>query len=81
MEKWTERKEPEYVRSGLPYIIHPDYERLVKLCHIWQKSTKQHSRNSQRMIAAQCEGLYYRVYGSVCYFDNVPKNDLPDKYW
>lgn len=80
-EAW--RKRPEYLTSGLPYIIHPDYMRLVRLVREWKRETAHPgaSTPSLKMISAQCESLYFRVYGTVCYFSNVPKEMLPEKYW
>ena len=84
-ETITERKKPAYLLAGLPYIIHPSYDRLVRLVREWQRESRRPSaiipRPRLRMLSWQCENLYYRIYGHTCYFDNVPKNMLPEKYW
>jgi hypothetical protein len=53
--------------SGYPYMEGKDFRRLVKLTRAWKYATHGLSR---RMLSAQCEHLYYSLYGHVCYFDN-----------
>lgn len=68
------------VYSGLPYIIHKDFSRLVRLARLWNKAMRTHQGTTYlHMLSWQCETLYYRVYGSVCYFGDVPAN-LISKY-
>jgi hypothetical protein len=68
---------PSYIQSYLPYIISPDYSRLVKLVRYRNRSLRWHSRVSQNMIAGQCERLHLRVYGCYCYYGASMLPHLP----
>lgn len=62
--------------SDLPYTIHKDFPRLVRLVRLWhvamRHDTGKPSSPTLNSLTGQCETLYYRVYGSVCYFGNAP---------
>ena len=70
------------LQAGLPYVIGKDYTRLVRLTRLWQRAMQKHRYGaSLDMLVSQCESLYYRVYGSVCYYGDVPLTLRPSKYW
>jgi hypothetical protein len=75
-------RDATYVLSHLPIENHPDYRRLVRLSRLWHKLLQRRmSGPSLNMASAQCERLYSRVYGHECFYGDVPKTLLPDKYW
>jgi hypothetical protein len=68
--------------EGIPTDQMMDYFRLVKLSRMWQKLMQNKMYGPRlNMLSAQCERLYYRVYGHECFYGDVPKTLLPDKYW
>jgi hypothetical protein len=64
--------------ANLPYIIHKDFPKLVRLTRLWQVANRHDyysvSSPKLRSLSWQCEHLYYKVYGHVCYFSDVPCN-------
>ncbi len=72
MNSYHERKRPRTVTRGLPYIIHKDYRRLLRLVRIYDHMDRWHSYESRRLVEYQCEQLHYKVYKSFCYYGGLP---------
>lgn len=72
--RYHERQKTFLLTCGLPYIIHPDYPRLVRLARIWWREIYHHQRYSEslEMLARQCEALHYRIYRQAMTYRNVP---------
>lgn len=63
------REKPCTVTRGLPYIIGKEYRRLLRLVRERDHMDRRGlSWTTRRLIEAQCERLYYRVYHTTCYY-------------
>jgi hypothetical protein len=69
---WNARTRPRTVTRGLPYIIHPDLQRLRRLVREFDHMYSWRGYASRRMIESQCERLHFHVYGSFCYYGGLP---------
>lgn len=67
------RPTPYTVHRNLPnYVIGNDYQHLLKLVREYEHMHHRHSFRTRRMIEAQCNSLYLKVYGRYDYMQPLP---------
>ncbi len=74
--KWSER-ESSHMHAHLAYIEHPEYPRLVRLTLLWQSWMQRRMYGpALDMLSGQCESLYYKIFGTFCFYGRRTTHEL-----